>query len=1352
MEATRMQGLLYAFLRKKEFELRGDPARAAQALLYAVCTETDPASLLIALVDERNNGGKLLRLVWEHLSTAETAPKLLNLALSPRLHSKLYDSCRIKYFGMLMALPFWWEQLKDIICDWTARDIVAKFLERAILLFLEVRKNEDVREIVEILEMASPPYPAAQRLRFLIGRGSHADFDADHEKIFGAVDSTPYLPVKVIRQNQILLEDAEYEYLDRHFRWLRHDFVQPMRTRLLDFMDQQNYSSDHGPRAFDSVFVRDIIVRSKLPPCVLVEFTQPQMLARRRASIDKGAVLEFWRTVSGLKLGALVYFKDCNTGQALFFATIVVLRDEWLLRPDGSVHVGLNFGGREDFTACLAGYRSYQIRWNICVASTGFCMYETILRRLQNLEKVHLGEILLRQYSNTSSGESAEQQPFRDGWRILPSRDGDENSFTLRNGRKVRLDTSERDAVESLKQASSLDHSQSRALVHCLTNQVALVQGPPGTGKSFTGTEYVSIVLNNAPGLRILVQEKLAEINVNLWNMRAWRRVEKLLTSEGRLDVLEQLTADRDDDDRWIRVGTPDIVWKRWYRGKPANDIVAQVGPLWSLDRQERQALVENEWTQLYRAPIIAELADLFYQYCSCREQLDAIYQRSKTAILRDCRVIGATTSGAAVMFEMIEAAEPDIVLFEEAGEILEAHVIATLPRSIKQLVLIGDHQQLRPKVAEYRMTSVSRGPFSLDVSLFERLIVQGMHSYVTLAVQRRMRPEISCLIKPFYPALTDHADVSGRPDISVVLKNVIFWDHRIPENDMAALMSETPLASAKVSKRNLHEARLAIELARLLIFGGGYVRDMSGKTDDLGITSVPAITILTPYLGQLVVLRDLVRECFGELQALMNERDLEDLRSSGLLPKDEYCIETRDVSGVPAEASSRQQKRCLLFVSTVDNYQGNEADIIIVSLVRSNIDGSIGFLKEAERVTVLLSRARMAMYLIGNSETFRSHSLWDGTIFPILDASHAVLDYIPSVCTKHGVYEALRTPEDFRLRRCSWECEHRGACEHECGVPCDRLPCDLRCNELLKCGHQCISVCGERCPLICQICESDETIRSQVVDLLTFGTFQQQNLDSDAVLALGCGHLLCMSTKDGLFEMDTFYARVGNGGDGPWVRALMPDSGVNRPVPCPQCRELISRKSLKRYGRSMNARNWEALKFKYGNFVRGRCREAQQESNVAVGCKGLVKLWEETKNSRKNPFVRAAAVMGKFIGAPDATRYNAGCLVEIGMTLALRAASLNNTQGTMFTSALNLVYECIVLADTLTWIRHGVDLRVRWARLVECRQDEVRRERARRELDWVIQHSDNVTVSLDDRNEAKRLAEFLRVHTPEQQ
>lgn len=89
-------------------------------------------------------------------------------------------------------------------------------------------------------------------------------------------------------------------------------------------------------------------------------------------------------------------------------------------------------------------------------------------------------------------------------------------------------------------------------------------------------------------------------------------------------------------------------------------------------------------------------------------------------------------------------------------------------------LICLGDHKQLRPSNAEYKLAK----DFNFNISLFERMVNSGV-PYCTLREQHRMRPEVSSLITPaIYPDLLNHSSVFNRPHIRGVTKDLFFLNH----------------------------------------------------------------------------------------------------------------------------------------------------------------------------------------------------------------------------------------------------------------------------------------------------------------------------------------------------------------------------------------------------------------------------------------------------------------------------------------------------------------------------------------------------------------------------------------------
>ena len=247
----------------------------------------------------------------------------------------------------------------------------------------------------------------------------------------------------------------------------------------------------------------------------------------------------------------------------------------------------------------------------------------------------------------------------------------------------------------------------------------------------------------------------------------------------------------------------------------------------------------------------------------------------------------------------------------------------------------IGDHQQLRPPVTVYKLAK----DYSLDVSLFERLIKNGMEPCV-LGVQHRMRPEIARLIVPaIYPSLENHPSVLEYPVVRGISSNVFFLSHT--EQEVADHEEKSHL--------NPYEAELSLALARHFI--------MQGYDPD-------RITILTTYSGQLL-----------------------------------YFFKLR------RSQSAVQSVR----ISVVDNFQGEENDIIILSLVRSNDDENIGFLRIENRICVALSRAKHGFFMIGNMQNLQGRSpLWNG-ISQILSSNGQLGPDFNLKCESHNTLIKVR-------------------------------------------------------------------------------------------------------------------------------------------------------------------------------------------------------------------------------------------------------------------------------------------------------------------------------------------------------
>ena len=130
---------------------------------------------------------------------------------------------------------------------------------------------------------------------------------------------------------------------------------------------------------------------------------------------------------------------------------------------------------------------------------------------------------------------------------------------------------------------------------------------------------------------------------------------------------------------------------------------------------------------------------------------------------------------GAAKYRKLLQRLKPRITIVEEAAEVLESHIVTSLTPGCQHLILIGDHQQLRPNPTVFQLAK----DHNLDVALFERMVKNGM-PFERLRLQHRMRPEISQMLEHIYfnPKLENHYSVMRFENVKGVSRNMFFVDH----------------------------------------------------------------------------------------------------------------------------------------------------------------------------------------------------------------------------------------------------------------------------------------------------------------------------------------------------------------------------------------------------------------------------------------------------------------------------------------------------------------------------------------------------------------------------------------------
>lgn len=516
----------------------------------------------------------------------------------------------------------------------------------------------------------------------------------------------------------------------------------------------------------------------------------------------------------------------------------------------------------------------------------------------------------------------------------------------------------------------------------------------------------------------------------------------------------------RVDEEGWQLVGRhPFDLWSvtdiMGHTSKPATlhqqtattigDIIQRAtANIWALNNLERRALIAHWIGEIHEAKV-GELFEIVNDAATTQTNLDNVHAEASRRILQEADVIGLTTSGLAGRISLLKNVACKVITCEEAGEILEPHMLSALLPTVEHCIQIGDHEQLRPSVSNFDELSLEseRGKLhQLDKSQFERLSVgeqlRPLVPVSQLNVQRRMRPEISTLIREtIYDKLSDHTSTTSLPDVVGLRKNVFWLDHNQLED-----AKPVDVQNSK-SKSNRWEVEMVHVMVRHLVRQGVY------KSSD--------IAVLTPYTGQLQKLRAALREDF---EIVLSDRDQE------ALEKDGFATDEMQVEGeraiAPEHARKPLEKRQLLNllrVATVDNFQGEEAKVVIVSLVRSNTKRNVGFLKTSNRINVLLSRAQHGMYLIGNTDTYSAVAMWEQVI-SMLRASDSVGPSLGLCCPRHP-----ETIMDIRELRDFAKLSPEGGCREPCA---DRLDCGHRCearchSEAMHTAFQCEQPCERR-------------------------------------------------------------------------------------------------------------------------------------------------------------------------------------------------------------------------------------------------------------------------------------------------
>ena len=202
---------------------------------------------------------------------------------------------------------------------------------------------------------------------------------------------------------------------------------------------------------------------------------------------------------------------------------------------------------------------------------------------------------------------------------------------------------------------------------------------------------------------------------------------------------------------------------------------------------------------------------------------------------IKNYKIVAMTTTGCSKYSAILELCNFNTIIIEEAAEVLESHVLSTLTPKVNHLILIGDHQQLRPKPYNYEIAT----KYNFDISMFERLINNDI-PYAHLKYQRRMKPKFANFVRIIYGEkdYVDYEDVKNNEKVEIkgLTTDMLIITHNKYEIDHEGLKS----------KQNDYEAKYISRLCEYLL-KQGYNSDQ--------------ITILTFYIGQVILIKKYLKQ-----------------------------------------------------------------------------------------------------------------------------------------------------------------------------------------------------------------------------------------------------------------------------------------------------------------------------------------------------------------------------------------------------------------------------------------------------------------------------------------------------------
>ena len=297
----------------------------------------------------------------------------------------------------------------------------------------------------------------------------------------------------------------------------------------------------------------------------------------------------------------------------------------------------------------------------------------------------------------------------------------------------------------------------------------------------------------------------------------------------------------------------------------------------------------------------------------SLKDRATELEIRINEALFSEARVIACTLVSSAN--RVLMGMKFGTLFIDEAAQALEAACWIAI-RKADRVVLAGDHCQLPPTI---KCIEAMRG--GLDETLMQKIVRNKPEAVSLLKIQYRMNDEIMKFSSDWFY----HGELNSAPEVK--FRSILDFDTPIVWVNTEGQDCNEEFVGESFGRINKAEAALSIEELKKYINKIGKERLLEERID---------FGLISPYKAQVQYLRQLIK-------------------------KDAFF----------------KPFRGLITINTVDGFQGQERDVILISLVRANEDGQIGFLNDLRRMNVAITRARMKLIILGDASTLTKHPFY---------------------------------------------------------------------------------------------------------------------------------------------------------------------------------------------------------------------------------------------------------------------------------------------------------------------------------------------------------------------------------------